>query len=67
VDGDASCVIGHITIKDAGEWAEYRDKVPATLSGWGARLIIQGSFYGTRTTGAGPRCWAVRTMETMEA
>ncbi len=23
-------VIGHITVKDQGKWAEYRSKVPAT-------------------------------------
>jgi len=67
VDGDAFCVIGHISFKDAGKWAEYRGEIPATLSEWGIRMIIQSSFYGTRTTGAAPRCWAVQTMGTMEA
>jgi uncharacterized protein (DUF1330 family) len=42
VDGEASCVIGHISIKDAGEWAEYRGKVPATLSEWGAEVLFRG-------------------------
>ena len=38
-------LIGHITIKDAGKWAEYRSRVPATLEPWGAELV----FRGTRT------------------
>ena len=27
-------VIGHITVKDAAKWAEYRARVPATLAPW---------------------------------
>ena len=37
-----ACVIGHITIKDAGKWSEYRGKVPATLEPWGAELLLRG-------------------------
>lgn len=35
-------VIGHITVKDAEKWTEYRSRVPATLAPWGAELIFRG-------------------------
>lgn len=35
-------VIGHISVKDAEKWAEYRDWVPATLAPWGAELMLRG-------------------------
>lgn len=35
-------VIGHITVKDAAKWAEYRRKVPATLAPWQAKLVFRG-------------------------
>jgi len=35
-------VIGHISVKDADIWAEYRDRVPATLAPWGAELMLRG-------------------------
>ena len=35
-------VIGHITVKDAEKWAEYRSQVPATLEPWGAELVLRG-------------------------
>ena len=35
-------VIGHITIKNADKWAEYRRQVPATLEPWGGRLVFRG-------------------------
>ena len=35
-------VIGHITVKDAGKWAEYQSRVPATLAPWGAELVLRG-------------------------
>ena len=35
-------VIGHITIKDAEKWAQYRSQVPATLVPWGADLVCRG-------------------------
>lgn len=38
-------VIGHITVKKPERWAEYRERVPATLEPWGAEL----TFRGTRT------------------
>jgi uncharacterized protein (DUF1330 family) len=37
-------VIGHITVKDQEKWAEYRNKVPATLEPWGAELILRGKL-----------------------
>lgn len=42
MDGNAYYVIGHITVKDAEKWAEYRGKVPATLSEWGAEVVLRG-------------------------
>lgn len=35
-------VIGHITVKDADKWAEYRSRVPATLAPWQAELVFRG-------------------------
>lgn len=35
-------VIGHITVKDATKWAEYRARVPATLAPWQAELVFRG-------------------------
>ncbi|MBU1363361.1 MAG: DUF1330 domain-containing protein [Gammaproteobacteria bacterium] len=35
-------VIGHITVKDADKWAEYRRQVPATLAPWQAELVFRG-------------------------
>lgn len=35
-------VIGHITVKDAAKWAEYRTRVPATLAPWQAELVFRG-------------------------
>ncbi|HZW23530.1 DUF1330 domain-containing protein [Noviherbaspirillum sp.] len=35
-------IIGHITIKDAARWAEYRDKVGATITAWGGELVFRG-------------------------
>lgn len=42
MDGAKACVIGHITVKDPAKWAEYRQRVPATLAPWGARLLLRG-------------------------
>lgn len=36
-------VVGHITVKDPGRWAEYRSKVPTTLTPWGAELVFRGT------------------------
>ena len=35
-------VVGHLTVKDADKWAEYRSRVPATLDPWGAELVFRG-------------------------
>jgi len=35
-------LVGHITVKDPGKWAEYRNQVPATLQPWGAELVLRG-------------------------
>lgn len=35
-------VVGQITVKHPGKWAEYRDRVPATLAPWGAELVLRG-------------------------
>ena len=35
-------VIGHITVRDAEKWDEYRNQVPATLQPWGAELVLRG-------------------------
>ena len=43
----SACVIGHISIKDVAQWAEYRARVPATLAPWGAELLFRGA--GART------------------
>ncbi|MDP2132001.1 MAG: DUF1330 domain-containing protein [Sulfuritalea sp.] len=37
-------VIGHITIRDAARWDEYRSQVPATLEPWGAELVFRGTL-----------------------
>ncbi len=37
-------VIGHITVKNEDKWAEYRNKVPATLPPWNAELVMRGSL-----------------------
>jgi uncharacterized protein (DUF1330 family) len=42
MDCNTFYVIGHITIKDTEKWAEYRGKVPATLSEWGAEVVFRG-------------------------
>ncbi len=38
----AAYVIGHIHIKDAEKWAEYRSRVPATLAPWGGNVLFRG-------------------------
>ncbi len=35
-------VVGHITVKNAEMWAEYRSRVPATLEPWGGELVFRG-------------------------
>lgn len=36
--------IGHITVKDAGKWAEYRSRVPDTIAPWNAELVFRGEL-----------------------
>ena len=43
----SACVIGHITVKDAEKWAQYRALVPATLAPWGAELLFRGQHAAT--------------------
>jgi uncharacterized protein (DUF1330 family) len=37
-------VIGHITVKNQKKWAEYRNKVLATLKACGAELVFRGKL-----------------------
>jgi uncharacterized protein (DUF1330 family) len=37
-------LIGHITVKNAAKWAEYRSRVPATLAPFGAELVFRGTL-----------------------
>ncbi len=37
-------VIGHVTVKDAEKWAEYRNRVPKTLTPWGSELLLRGKM-----------------------
>ncbi|MDD5296107.1 MAG: DUF1330 domain-containing protein [Rhodocyclaceae bacterium] len=43
-DTASAYVIGHIKIKDAAKWDEYRSRVPATLAPWGAELVLRGKL-----------------------
>ena len=38
----AAYAVGHLTVKNAEMWAEYRKQVPATLEPWGAELVFRG-------------------------
>ncbi|HEX6828786.1 MAG TPA: DUF1330 domain-containing protein [Burkholderiales bacterium] len=35
-------LIGHISVRDAEKWAEYRGRVPDTLKPWGGELVFRG-------------------------
>jgi uncharacterized protein (DUF1330 family) len=35
-------LVGHITVKNPAQWAEYTSRVPATLGPWGAELVFRG-------------------------
>jgi uncharacterized protein (DUF1330 family) len=37
-------VIGHISVKDAEKWDQYRSQVPATLEPWGAEPVLRGKL-----------------------
>lgn len=43
-DMGSAYVIGHITVKDAQAWDEYRSRVPATLAPWHAELLLRGKL-----------------------
>ena len=43
----SACVIGHVTVKDAAKWDEYRSQVPATLAPWGAEPVLRGKRAAT--------------------
>lgn len=45
MDQATAFLIGHMTIKDEEKWAEYRSKVPATLSDWGAEVVFRGKCH----------------------
>lgn len=38
----AAVVIGHIKVKDAAKWDQYRAQVPATIAPWGGELVLRG-------------------------
>lgn len=38
-------VVGQITVKDEGKWAEYRSKVPATFGPWGGEPVFRGKQF----------------------
>jgi uncharacterized protein (DUF1330 family) len=40
-------VIGHITVKDPDKWAEYRRRVPSTLTEWQGELVFRGRRLAT--------------------
>jgi len=39
---NSAYVVGHITVKNPEMWAEYRSKVPETLTPWGGQLVFRG-------------------------
>jgi uncharacterized protein (DUF1330 family) len=39
---NAAYLVGHIRIKDAKKWDDYRAQVPATLAPWGAEISFRG-------------------------
>eukprot|EP01034_Spumella_vulgaris_P019084 gene19084-24389_t len=47
----AAYVIGHISVKDADQWAAYRSAVPATLAPWQAELVLRGTLLQAAATG----------------
>ena len=44
---NSAYVVGHLTVKDADRWAEYRRQVPATLAPWGGELVFRGTQIAT--------------------
>lgn len=39
---NSAYIVGQITVKNPEMWAEYRSKVPATLTPWGGGLVFRG-------------------------
>jgi uncharacterized protein (DUF1330 family) len=39
---NSAYVVGQITVKNPEMWAEYRSKVPETLTPWGGELVFRG-------------------------
>lgn len=37
-------LVGHIVVKDAEKWNQYRAQVPATLQPWGAEISFRGKL-----------------------
>jgi len=35
-------LIGHVNVRDAEHWAQYRSSVPRTLTRWGGELVFRG-------------------------
>lgn len=40
-------LIGHINVRDAERWAQYRSRVPATITRWGGELLFRGRLADT--------------------
>lgn len=37
-------IVGHVTVKNALKWAEYRSRVPSTLEPWKAEMVLRGKL-----------------------
>ena len=35
-------VVGQVTVRDEGKWAEYQKKVPETFAAWGCEPVMRG-------------------------
>jgi uncharacterized protein (DUF1330 family) len=46
-------VVGQLTVKDADKWAQYRERVPATIAPWGGELVFRGTQHAL-WSGANP-------------
>jgi uncharacterized protein (DUF1330 family) len=40
----AAYAVGHITVRNAAKWDEYRSQVPATIAPWNAELVFRGEL-----------------------
>ncbi|HKW80133.1 MAG TPA: DUF1330 domain-containing protein [Casimicrobiaceae bacterium] len=40
-------VIGHVSVKDAARWEQYRQSVPATLGPFGGKVVMRGRVTDT--------------------